>query len=57
MTYTCRRPLNFGVKKKLGLNIELWRMWSFDSEEIKDGLKVRSFKSKSVYKSIVNNGN
>ncbi len=38
--------------KKLGLNIELWRMWSFDSEEIKDGLKVRSFKSKSFFKLI-----
>ncbi len=36
--------------KKLGVNIELWRMWSFDSEQIKDGLKVRSFESKSVFK-------
>ena len=36
--------------KKLGVNIELWRMWSFDSEQIKDGLKVRSLQSKSVFK-------
>ena len=36
--------------KKLGVNIELWRMWSCDSEQIKNGLKIRSFKSKSIFK-------
>tara|TARA_Y100000739_G_scaffold36625_1_gene27890 strand:+ start:160 stop:1344 length:1185 start_codon:yes stop_codon:yes gene_type:complete len=32
----------------LGVNIELWRMWSCDLEQIKYGLKIRSFKSKSI---------
>ncbi len=36
--------------KKLAVNIELWRMWSSDCEQIKDGLKIRSFKSKSNLK-------
>ena len=34
--------------KNLGVNIELWRMWSCNMEQIKNGLKIRSFKSKSI---------
>ena len=32
---------------KLGIDIQLWRMWSHDYNKVKQGLHIRSFKSKT----------